>query len=225
MTSNLLTVACVLKTGRRFVDKERYTLDHVDKLHRSVRENLTFPHRFVCLSDVEIPVPGVDRVALRQDWPGWWSKIELFRPGLFTGSVLFFDLDTLIVGNIDELVRWQPGMTMVADFGNRSMMNSSTMAWTGDYGFVHDRFAHDPDGLMAEYDRKRGPTIGDQGFIHKTLRDNKCKIGTFSPERVVSFKWEAKDGAPKGASVVSFHGTPKLDQPGSGWAYEQWSAI
>ncbi len=40
-----------------------------------VQDNLKLHHRFVCLSDVDVPC---ERIFLKHGWPGWWSKVELF---------------------------------------------------------------------------------------------------------------------------------------------------
>ena len=90
-----LTVACVYRSGGKM-----YSTEYVRVLRDMVARNLTRPHRFVCLSDVEVPC---ERIPLITDWPGFYAKIEIFRRGLFQGPVLYFDLDTIIHGSIE----WQ----------------------------------------------------------------------------------------------------------------------
>lgn len=98
----MITVACVYWKGS-FRGRERiYNETWVQKLKRMVSVKLAIPHRFVCLSNVTIP--GVETIPLKHDWPGWWSKIELFRPGLFDGRVLYLDLDMVIVKELSEIV-------------------------------------------------------------------------------------------------------------------------
>lgn len=89
-----LTIACVLRSGGV------YDAEWVAKLQRGVARHMTLPHRFVCLSDVDVPC---ERIPLVTDWPGWWSKIELFRKGLFDGPVLYTDLDSVITGPLDGM--------------------------------------------------------------------------------------------------------------------------
>jgi hypothetical protein len=87
----MLTVACVYWKGN-FKGKEIYSADWVVKLQRLVEKNLSIPHRFVCLSNTDVPC---ERIPLEHNWPGWWSKIELFRPELFDDRVLYLDLDVI----------------------------------------------------------------------------------------------------------------------------------
>ena len=86
-----LTIACVLRSGGDF------DAEYVERLRDGVAANLSLPHRFVCLSDIEVPC---ERVALRHGWPGWWSKLELFEQ--LKGRVLYFDLDTVIAGSLNR---------------------------------------------------------------------------------------------------------------------------
>jgi alpha-N-acetylglucosamine transferase len=81
------------------------------KIKKMVSRNLTIPYNFVCLSNTDVPC---ERIPLIHDWPGWWSKIELFRPGLFEDWVLYLDLDVLIMQNIDDLVKY--AMTSTSEF-------------------------------------------------------------------------------------------------------------
>lgn len=221
------TVACVLRSGARVVDRRPYRVEHVAKLARGVARWLAEPHRFVCLTDqvAEVEAEGIEAIPLLTDWPGWWAKLELFRPGLLTGPTLYLDLDSLVVGPLAPLVREATGITAVADFGRPAMMNSSVMGWCGDMGALWKAFRRQPEATRAEYDARRGPGLGDQGFLHDTLRDMGQPINTFDPRHVVSFKMHAKKVRPPDARVLSFHGRPKPDDPAAGWAHDEWRAL
>ena len=116
-----LTVACVLRSGGDF------DAEYVSKLQAGVARNLTLRHTFLCLSDCEVPCA---RMPLETDWPGWWAKIELFR---LVGTVLYFDLDTVITGNLDEIASYPHTFTMLNDVGRYTRPMSGVMAWDGDY--------------------------------------------------------------------------------------------
>ena len=96
----MITVASVLWVGD--FKRRRYGPGWVTRLRDMVARNLTLPHRFVCLSNVE--VAGIDVIPLAHNWPGWWSKIELFRDHGVGGRWLYLDLDVLITGSLNELV-------------------------------------------------------------------------------------------------------------------------
>lgn len=188
-----LTVACVLRSGGR------YTAEWVEKLQHGVARHTGAAHRFVCLSDVPAPC---ERIPLETDWPGWWAKIELFRPGLFAGPVVYLDLDTIIAGDVATLARnW---LTMVADFNNPACKNSGVMAWQGDWSEIWRAMQTEAPQIIARYDAWSGGRIGDQAFIEDTV-----PAATFPPGLVASFKRDCRDGVPPGAVAVSFHGRRK----------------
>lgn len=170
-------------------------------------------HRFVCLSDVPVPC---DRIPLATKWPGWWPKIELFRPGLLTGRTLYLDLDTIITGPLAGLFR--DDFTMVADFLNPAAKNSGVMAWSGDMSAIWHEMRRNAAATMAHYDAWPGGRIGDQAFIEDTVQAD-----TFPQGLVVSFKRDCAAGIPAGAVAVSFHGRRKpQDLLNIEWVRDGW---
>lgn len=98
-----VVAASVLWVGERsWRDRPRYNALWVERLRAMVARNLSIPHHFICLSNVELP--GIDRIPLQHDWPGWWSKIELFGPSIQAERIIYLDLDVLITGSLDDLV-------------------------------------------------------------------------------------------------------------------------
>lgn len=221
------TVVCVLRTGRRVVDKQPYSVDHAVKLRNGVARHMRAPHRFVCLTDIpdDVLAKGVEAQSLTVDYPGWWAKLNLFAPDAFTGPTLYLDLDSLIVGALDGLVRTTPGITMVPDFFWPQSMNSSVMSWCGEVSGLWHAFQEHSTDTIQTYDGYGKARVGDQGFIHDTLNDMGEPISVFDTGRVVSFKRHCDNGIPLGASVISFHGNPKCDVPEAGWAYDVWRAL
>lgn len=221
------TVACVLRTGQRVVDRQPYRVEHVVKLRRGVEQHMPHPHLFICLTDQmgEVLNAGVTAVPLGRNWRGWWAKMNLFMPDLLVGPTLYLDLDSLVVGDITPLIRAAPGITMVPDFFYPESMNSSVMSWNGDFCGLWDAFALDDEATMQRYDAYGKARVGDQGFVHDTLNGMGQPIDVFDASHVVSFKRDCKNGPPPEARVISFHGRPKCDTPAAGWAYEAWSAL
>lgn len=213
----MITVACVLRSGGR------YDAEWVRKLRDGVRRHLTLPYRFVCLSDVDVPC---ERIPLETAWRGWWSKIELFRPGLFDGIVLYFDLDTVVVGSLDAIASHPHTFTMAHEFYRPTLLCSTAMAWSGDYSFIHRAFAVNPDGLASRYDAMLSSgRIGDQAFIEDCLlgRDVDTFRDLFGEQSVASYKvHRCQDEPPPDAAVVAFHGSPKCHEIKSGWVPQAW---
>jgi alpha-N-acetylglucosamine transferase len=99
----MLTVACVYWKGEWRGQESCYDASWVEKLQHMVDKNLSIPHKFVCFSNTDVPC---ERIPLYHNWPGWWSKIELFRPKMFEDRVLYLDLDTLLLTNLDCFVNY-----------------------------------------------------------------------------------------------------------------------
>lgn len=187
------SVVSVLRSGGS------YGPEHVYRLQQQVERYMP-DVAFVCLSDVELKCTTVPLIF---KWPGWWSKIELFRPGLFDGQVVYIDLDTTVRGSFDPV--FKTSFTMLRDFYKRHDYGSGLMAWNGSAPKgVFDQFCKDPQAHMKKY---RTPSRwGDQGFIRDYADDIKC-FG--DNDGIVSYKVHCKDGVPDAANIVCFHGTPK----------------
>lgn len=198
----MLTVATVLRSGGI------YDASWVVKLQAGVAAHLRVAHRFACLSDVDVPC---ERIALQYDWPGWWAKIELFR---LPGPVLFFDLDTCVVGDLADIAGHAVSakFTMLRDFYAADHFGSGLMAW-GSAAPLHlyEKFAAEPEAMMQAR-RKR---MGDQAFIEETHGfANIERWQDFVGDQVVSYKVHCRRGVPAGARVVCLHGQPKFaDMP------------
>ena len=222
----MLTVACVLKSGGM------YDFMWVEHLHRGIKKHLRAEHRFVCLTDTPDYVDGAIIIPLIHDWPGWWSKMEIYR---LDGPVLYLDLDVVITGSLDELIAadCQPfdpaafgiseqlGKTnlLVAprDFMNKRELNSSVLFFN-DCSHLYDQFAEDPDRHMSRF-------RGDQNFITDRCWD----ALTFPPGLCVSYRRHCRTKLgvgqlPKGARVVCFHGAPKPPDVDDPWVKEYWAA-
>lgn len=199
----MLTVACVLKSGGI------YDATWVARLKAGVAKHLPIEHRFVCLSDVDVPC---DRIPLVLEWPGWWSKIALF---LLPGPVLYLDLDTATVGDLSDIATQAVAsqFTMLRDFYAPDHCGSGVMAWgAGATAIsVFEKFAADPESLM-KVQRAR---MGDQAFIEETYgKDKIARWQDVVGDQIVSYKVHCRNGIPPNARVVCLHGQPKFaDMP------------
>lgn len=185
-----LTVACVnhgdyLGMGSRYVKTMR----------AMVERNLSLPFEFVCLTDIG-------------DFPGWWSKIELFRPGRFKGRVLYMDLDSVITGPLDELAE-SKGIIDLHDWGWKThTYGSGVMVW--DAGEHEEIFTLYSDEVPKHFN-------GDQDWITrlsgwKALPAQLCR----------SYRYHCMQAPPKGCVHVSFHGRPRPHEVVGGWVPGRW---
>ncbi len=180
---------CVLRSGKEYGSK------HVQWLARQVPD-------LVCLSDVE--VEGVHTIRLKHNWPGWWAKMELFRPDI-EDDLLFFDLDTVVLGGIEQLESLEH-TTLLSDFYKPNLPASGLMLIKNrDKDRVWSDWMEDPEAHM-----KRCVTRehwGDQGYLRDVLP---CKRWQNElPNRIFSYKVHAMRSTPVGASVICFHGNPR----------------
>ena len=199
----MLTVVCVLKTGGE------YSAHYVKKLMDGIKNNLTIEYRFICLSDIELDF--CETLPLLNDYPGWWSKLELFR---FKDKTLYFDLDTVINGSLDEIASFDHHFTMLQDFQpyGRDLMpgvyGSGVMAWQGDFSYLLDEFT---TAEILNYNTTG--KWGDQGWIRDKLNQVPDTFQTLFPAMFASHKWHPKQTR-LNASVVCYHGKPRPHETG-----------
>jgi hypothetical protein len=162
-SNDLPVVVCVLKSGT-WRPRPDYSVSygpaHVQWLRDQFLARVTQPHRFVCMTDLQIP--GVETRPLTDDLPGWWSKLEIFRE---FRSAAYVDLDTVIVGDVSRYLFEKHRFTVSAGIHvlRNGAINSSLMCWDGDYRWIYEEFIARKDEVMAEY--TNGDRWGDQGFI------------------------------------------------------------
>ena len=219
----MLTVACVWKTGSSAYDSN----DYVGKIARAVARHLSRPHRFVCLTDSPTVPDGVERIPLLHSWPGFWSKVELHRPGLFTGPVIYLDLDTVVCGSLDPIADAIDAHPLMCAWDlKHGWINSSFLAWNTDLSAVYEDLAAHPTGTMKFYD-DCPDWWGDQGHLQCTLTEKRIAwewVQNVVPNAVA---WQPiplrGKPAPAGTAVSMWYGHPKPHEIRSDWMDEHWS--
>ena len=99
---------------------------------------------------------GIDNVSVisNEVYGGVYDKLRLFEKFKEDKQYLYLDLDIVITGDIKHLLRkelhvlhawWREPL--------HTPLNSSIMSWKGDYSFIHDKFASDPDYYMVKYNK------------------------------------------------------------------------
>lgn len=200
-----------------------YGPEYVNILFDMVSRNLPAgTYRFSCLTDDPTGIgPGIGIMPLPADLETWWGKLYLFRPGAFPDGtrVVFFDLDTLVVGNIGKLVQYSGPFATLNDFYQPHRVGPAVMMWeAGNY----------TTSIWEEWvacGKPRHPMgdlwwIGqlDQGrFAHRA-----DKLQDLYPGAFVSFKAHCKPYPPKDAKVVCFHGQPRPHNCTEEWVQNVW---
>lgn len=213
-----LTIACVLRSGGDF------TASWVDALRRGLNIWAPKGYRFVCLTDD--PAVGIWGVPLKHpEWPGWWAKPHIFDPGLFRRGtrVLYLDLDTLVVGKLDDIGSYTGPLACLSDFyQGRKMIGSGVMAWTvGEHTErIYTDFVSQAERLISG--------AGRSDYFYRRYMADADRLQDLYPGQIVTLKPiddspdPKKHGAPKGARIVAGHGRPRLSDPAAGWAHGLW---
>lgn len=189
--------------------------EYVRKLAAGVRRHLPTPYEFVCITDdLDDPILGVLHIAAEPRLFGWWSKMALFRPGVLPdGRILYFDLDTLIVGDIVHLANYSGPFAGLRNFYDPGF-GSGLMAWDSSCG------GSIWEGFEPMIDSRTFTETGDQEIIASLVPDA-CRIQDYVAG-IYSYKVHCRDrGRPDDARVICFHGSPKPHEV-NGWVEESW---
>ncbi len=182
----MLTIACLLRSGGPDFNEK-----HVARLMEQCE---VIPHtRFVCLSDVDVPC---ERIKLSHKWARWWGQIELFRPGLFEGPVLYLDLDTTVLR--DPEIRVNPGEFWSLKCPYTAKPTSGVMAWNGDFSRIYQ-------AAVTGCDMNHARWVNEGIFPHVEARILQDHCAGF-----YSYKKHVRDKKlPRDARVIYFHGKPR----------------
>lgn len=188
-----------------------FTVDHAQWLHRQIRQH--FDGEIVCFTDT--PVPGVKNIPLLHDWPGWWAKLEMFRPDI-EGDILFMDLDTIITGDLKRMVAMEK-TTVLRDFYSMSDKIGSGLMFIKqeDKARVWEEFTRCPEQHMDECVTRE--KWGDQGFLNGIIGKTAQRWQDVLPGAVLSYKASGRRRPMRTCSVMCFHGDPRPWQTNHPW--------
>jgi hypothetical protein len=193
--------------------------------------NFTLPIRLHVYTEKDrvVPAPYIKHELL--DWgisgpkKSWWYKIQLFNTEHHQGPLLYFDLDIVIVGNIDWMYRAElQHFWSVRDFkylwNSRDFsINSSIMYFdTTKFTYVWNDF------IGRDFSKTLSKYRGDQNYLTDIVGTERRRY--FDQQSIKSWRWECLDGGynfsqkrhvnpgsgttilPQ-TSILIFHGSPK----------------
>jgi hypothetical protein len=212
-----------------------YGWRYVDVLYSMLKRNLSRDIRMHVYTEASRAVPSHMIKHALTEWPGiqgakksWWYKMQLFNTEHHAGPLLYLDLDTVIVNNLDWITQLSLShFWAIRDFQTLwkpkfQGINSSVMYWhTEKFSKIWTQFSeHDIPKLCAKYH-------GDQDYLSTVVTATQRR---FFPEKsALSWRWQALDGGmdpykrlnkhpgqgtqfgPE-TSLLIFHGQPKPDQ-------------
>lgn len=194
---------------------QKYGPEYVNRLAAMVARHTTKPHRFLCLTDDPQGVT-CETAPVDTDLPGWWAKLVLFRPhwALACKRVLFLDLDTVIVGNMDFMLEYNGPFAILQDFYRAEGYGSAIMSIAPDFG--QDIWQDFTPAVMQE-------CWGDQNWIERRVPIAQCWQKLY-PGKIVSYKVHCQErGLPADAAVVCFHGEPRPHEVSNPWMLQNWT--
>jgi len=199
----MVTVACVLWG-------DKFSPDYVYNLKSSVQRNSTVDHKFVCFSDRLLP--GIDTVVLNQGLAGWWNKLQLFD-GRLDGQVVYLDLDTLIVDNIDWLLSYKGSFAGIEDLGCvnphqahlKGRLQSGILCFDAQSAsWIWTTFFLARETITKTY-------RGDGEYLNATVTKRDL-LQSLYPSEIKSYKYQVYPDNIDGASIICFHGRPSIVQ-------------
>lgn len=215
-------VHCIcIKFGTKF-DSE-----YVNKLFKGVSRNTSKSFLFTCFTDNEL---GIDKKINCKPLPinvgDWHNKIGLYNQELYNinDQIFYFDLDTVIVGDLDEIFEYTGKFMLLRDFYRINGYGSGLMSWRPPA--VHHMFKNYTHGHKARH--------GDQGWCEEQYPNADLWQEQY-PEKVISYKVHIRGkgiitnpkftkygGSLNTASIVCFHGRPLPHEIKESWMPEYW---
>lgn len=220
--------------------RDYYSPEYVNRLYRACARNASVPFDFVVYVGPEAEKPGrcaaIDRAirivptGLPYWWCGmpWWMKAP---PGVHTGSVLYLDLDVVVVGSLDDLILWPGEHAYMKDYPShccpagleRDGNASAALIRNGAGARVWDEYV--AAGMPAWNPLDPPPDRKLPLAVQSILNDPAQGIpfDVFPEEWVASYKLDVLPrGLPEDCRIVSFHGRPKPHETDWTWVKENW---
>lgn len=220
-----IDVACV-------IHGTAYDWQYVDKLYNMVTRNISVPVRFHVFTESHRTVPApmikhdlVEWENISGPRKAWWYKMQIFNPEHYSGPLLYFDLDVVIVKSIDWITElptkyfWAPRDFRQLWRASHRGINSSVMWWdTHRFAWIWQEFQQRNIMHLSKIHH------GDQDYLSELLNERYLRY--FPAMNTASWRWQCLDGGmdfrtrkylnPNSGtsidyrtSVLIFHGQPK----------------
>lgn len=209
------TITTILKNGGEYNETHVHALQTMCKTHAP-------NYNFQCLTDMK---PNCPTIPLTQGWPGWWSKIEIFR---LTEPTFYLDLDTIITNNIESLIQKTThyNFTILRDWKphhnrqnktttSRKLFNSALITFNTPQTHIYNTLKENPNHYMTEYK-------GDQEYIQDHFIEHQTTPITHNnysyaytndlTKKIANYKHDTNDGKindPNQHHIIIFQGHPR----------------
>lgn len=205
-----------------------YSSDYVNRLYNMVERNSTVPFRFYCFTDnadglkdaiVAKPLP-VMHMAPDDNKYSYRKEAGLCDDnlgGLKGERVLYFDLDIVIVDNIDCFFTYPEGdeFMIINDWNTKGdhVGQASCYSWVvGQLGFVKEYFEQHPKEVVDKY------FTASQEYLSAKIIEKYGKLSFWPEKWCRSFRFHCLPFGPlrhfslakipDGSKILVFHGSP-----------------
>jgi hypothetical protein len=206
----VLTVVCV-----DHKNYEKRGREYVNNLYRACNKHITLPFEFVCFSDRLGYGEGIRTVRLSGQAWGWYCKLEMLGSPELRGRCLYFDLDTIILRNIDDSAAYSGPLAGLGCARSNRLFSSGVMAWeAGRVDYIWDAWLAAGKPILGG---------GDDEWIDKVCPHAHRLQHHFAGLYQFKFHKCAK-APPTGARIIYFTRRPKPHDCG-GWAQHYWTTL
>lgn len=214
----------------------KYGKDYTHRLFNMVKRNTTKDFDFYVLTDQVDLYPNYKVIELNTDEVGWWNKLQMFKEGVLpNGEYLYFDLDVVIVDNIDcffehksfavtrDFIRPDNGLLPGKEY-NSSAIRFNNFDSKGIYSYYMSNYK-----TWHDY-QKKIHFFGDQNVISSYVNYYPEFLNIFPDEWLWSYKKGRERGKhagdrskmfgasiPERGKVCIFHGNPNPTEVSEEW--------
>ena len=192
---------------------EKFNPIYVNNLFKAIKKNCNHEFKFHCFTDNSTMINNdvIIHHLPSNNLQGWWNKLYLFSNQIdipIGEKILFVDLDTIVVDNIDSLLSHTPATIVgLRSFYKPKQFASGLMMWRhGDHEHVWLNFIQNSENHV-----KRIGLGGDQVWIGENVKEPEYWQDLF-PGKVASYKAHCSNGLPEEVAIVCYHGTPSIIQ-------------
>ncbi len=224
----MITIICSLFKGSNHGlphSADIYSPEDADKLARGLKRNITVDYELVCLVDSDYTFKEPIRAIpfLEPNSPGWSLLAELFRPDITTNRRMIIGLDTVIMSNIDDILSFPLDVGLITDpmsgigiIQENEVCNAISIVSDKSSNYIWNVWTNKRDWVLKHCRLAPWNTPSELVMMRKLFNaDGKVpRIDIGFPDRILSYKMHICTN-PKlleTASIVYFHGKPKLHQ-------------
>jgi len=214
---SMLNVICVWNGNK-------YPLEYVYKL-QSMAEKYLPDHDFFCLSPITVPkVNTITLADISNHLDGWWDKMNLLSPYIRPqGKTIYFDLDTVILGDLFNLATLKTDFAICKNFTRQisptypCKYGSCVMMFDNDFGQTQwELFKANQNHFM-----QRAGSLGDQKAI-ELLIPNADILQDMLPKGYFLHYKSMTQEVDSRARLAIFAGREKPHNTNKAWVKQQW---